>query len=219
MKFVKLNISSDIFQKLGHPLIFEHIHHIEVLNILQYDPKNLFLLEKIIFRARFFENWRNIFKKQKLIKSYHLLKELPSENSILCLMRIKKRTALWPKINQGEWAILPPIVIDKKSLHINIILPESIIPILFRIFQKNSKKYEILAISNIDEKIANYSPFSPQFTSRQNEICRYAYRNGYFDSPKRIHSEDIAEKFNISTSAVTNHIRKASNLAFKYFFS
>ncbi len=44
-------------------------------------------------------------------------------------------------------------------------------------------------------------PF-PEFTIHQKEITSYAAKHSYFNSPKRISTNKIAEHFEISVSAV-----------------
>jgi predicted DNA binding protein len=46
-------------------------------------------------------------------------------------------------------------------------------------------------------------------TDRQREIITAAYYGGYFDTPKAISGEDLAENFDISNSAVSKHLRAA----------
>ena len=46
-------------------------------------------------------------------------------------------------------------------------------------------------------------------TKRQEEIIRYAFDNGYYEVPKKINLDDIAEKFDISKSTASVIIRDA----------
>lgn len=46
-------------------------------------------------------------------------------------------------------------------------------------------------------------------TDKQREILTAAYRNGYYDIPKRIGSEGLSRKFNLSRPTLLEHLRKA----------
>jgi predicted DNA binding protein len=62
-------------------------------------------------------------------------------------------------------------------------------------------KYDILEVSHHSQK--------REMTARQEEILRVALDLGYFDFPKRIKLEDLAEKLNISPGTLSEILRRA----------
>jgi len=58
---------------------------------------------------------------------------------------------------------------------------------------------------------ANFSPDSPinKLTEKQREVLIAAYKHGYYDIPRRINSEELAEKLKIVSSTLGEHLRKA----------
>ncbi len=58
---------------------------------------------------------------------------------------------------------------------------------------------------------ANFSPISPlsQLTEKQQEVLLAAYKYGYYDIPRRINTEELAQKLGLVDSTVVEHIRKA----------
>ncbi len=62
-------------------------------------------------------------------------------------------------------------------------------------------KYEILEVSHRAQK--------REATARQEEILRVALDLGYFDFPKRIRLEELAEKLNISPGTLSEILRRA----------
>jgi hypothetical protein len=58
---------------------------------------------------------------------------------------------------------------------------------------------------------ANFSPESPlsALTEKQREVLIAAYKFGYYDLPRRINSEKLAEQLKIGGSTLGEHLRKA----------
>ena len=58
---------------------------------------------------------------------------------------------------------------------------------------------------------ANFSPDSllSKLTEKQRKVLFAAYKLGYYDLPRRINSEKLAEKLNIGNSTLGEHLRKA----------
>ncbi len=226
MKFIKIKISADLLAKLGHPKIFEHVSHVEVFHILQYDLQNFFLLATISFPPNI-GPWRQIPDFQDMmtgrhavIKYFFLLNE--NQNSIQCLIKLSKDVPFWPLVASqpnSPWALLPPVMLDPEFLHLIFIVAEEFLPKLNDIFSRFASSFEILAQNDLRKEWSTRRSLGPEFTGRQIEVARYAFRNGYFHSPKGISAQDIAEFFKISPAAVTNHLRKATMTAMQFFFS
>jgi len=73
-------------------------------------------------------------------------------------------------------------------------------------------------VAEVDETITNSMKMMPRLTNKQKLIMIFATRNGYFKIPKQISTKRIAEHFQISTSAILNHIQKAERSIMEYFF-
>jgi len=216
LKLLKLQISSDILSKRGHPLIFEYISSIEILNILQFDFKNLFLQAKIVLKEDLKKNY-HLIEEYETINFIYVLKE--RGNEIICLMSISTDTPILPRHLLPNIAIMPPIILDPTSLHFNFIIPETNLPRLYKFLEKYANSFEILAIENLTMDFSETPLLTPKFTKRQTEISRYAFRNGYFETPKHISAKEIALHYNVSTSMVTKHLRISMKKAMKFFFS
>ena len=216
MKLLKLQISSDILSRRGHPLIFEYISSIEIQNVLQFDLNNLFLQAKIVVKDKLKKDY-HLIEKYETINYIYVLKE--RGNEIICLMSISTDTPLLPRNLLPNIAIMPPIIMDPDSLHFNFIIPEKSIKELYRFLDKYANSFEILAIESLIKNLSESTLLTPKFTQRQTEISRYAFRNGYFESPKQISAEEIAKHYDLSTSMVTKHLRVSTKKAMKFFFA
>lgn len=201
---------------MGHPLIFEYISLVEIQNILQHDLTNIFIQAKITARDTLQGNY-NLIRAYDTISFLHVLKE--RGNQFTCLMHIKTEQPFWPDLGPIPYAVIPPIVLDPHSSHFSLIISEKTITKLDKFISKYTESFEILALENLGKEIKEGVMLLPKFTERQNEITRHAYRKGYFSSPKGISAEEIAKEFDISTSAITKHLRIATEKAMEFFFS
>ncbi|TFG09864.1 MAG: hypothetical protein EU535_08705 [Promethearchaeota archaeon] len=216
MKLLKLQVSSGIFSKLGHHRIFEYITMVEIQNVFQNKKNNLFLQAKLVIKEELKLNY-TLMENYETIQFFHVLKE--KGNEIICLMQITSENSLLPDFGPIPWAFVPPIILDPTSTHFTCIISEESIKPFQKYLSNYDTSYQILAIENLDKTISKTSILIPSFTKRQNEITRYAYRNGYFNSPRGISAEEIGNYFNVSTSAVTKHLRIATEKAMNFFFS
>lgn len=66
--------------------------------------------------------------------------------------------------------------------------------------------YRVLSLMD-----ARFSPSSPlgRLTAKQRGVLTTAYELGYYDRPRRISSEQLAQKLNLAKSTFVAHRRKA----------
>jgi hypothetical protein len=67
-------------------------------------------------------------------------------------------------------------------------------------------RYKVVLLTD-----ANFSPDSPlnKLTEKQKKVLIAAYKLGYYEIPRRINSERLAEKLKIGSSTLGEHLRKA----------
>jgi DNA-binding CsgD family transcriptional regulator len=69
-------------------------------------------------------------------------------------------------------------------------------------------RYKVCSLT--DAKFPPNSPIST-LTDRQRKILLEAYEQGYYEVPRRINSEELANRLKIDKSTVVEHLRKAEN--------
>ena len=224
MKVIRLQIPGNFLKHVGFAQLFKELEFVEILNAFQYDQRHFFALQRIKFKEKLTSN--GLYKKiEDFFKpeSFQLLDHRGDE--VLCIIDQKRSAGFFPIVDSGPWAFLFPIHVSSEVVLINIISQTEYVNKLYEILSKlTQNKYKIIGMTDLND-IKNSDvgvwqsliPF-PSFTIKQQDIVKYAARNGYFNTPKKISAEKIAQKFNISESAVNKHLRNATNLAMDYFF-
>lgn len=224
MQLVKIKYPTEIIISL-HLLNFEKIKYLEVIEIFQYDRLNFVTLNRIFIKDRK-DNPEKIIETTFHPELYQII-EIEGDE-IMFLMKHRNDKGFWPSLMSDSWTILPPIIIDEKYIKETLLIKTNFEEV-YKEYSKIIKNLEVVAINEIHhiseehvlqkkQLVPNWQPF-PLFTARQQEIATYATRHGYYKSPKEISADSLAEKFNISISAVNEHLRKAEQVAMRYFFS
>ncbi len=109
-----------------------------------------------------------------------------------------------------------PIILDQNHLLTSSIIDSrdvdkfiNLVNLLF------DEKVEILSITNL---IPNYEDLFLKLTERQKEIIYYAVHRGYFEIPREIKAEKIANRFKITQSAFYDHLRKIDRIIYHSIF-
>ena len=222
MKIIRLQIPGNFLEYVGFAELFQELEFVEILNAFQYDQTHFFALQKIRLKENKKINLNEFINRHFKPQSFQLLSQF--ENEIICIMNQNKTSGFFPIVDSGPWAFLFPIHISNELLLINIISQEEYLSRLYNILDSFTQNYKIIGTVDLDN-INQYDhniwksiiPY-PKFTKRQIDIASYASRNGYFKIPKKISGKQIADHFNISETAINNHLRKAANTAMEYFF-
>ncbi len=133
-------------------------------------------------------------------------------------MKQKRDTGFFPMFGQGPWAILFPITVSVKEIRLNLLAEEEYLGKLYESLQKFTSDYTVVGIKTVEDVKDLGDLPSPVLTSKQRDIVEYAAEHGYFESPKKISADELAEHFGISASAVNMHLKNTENIVMKYFF-
>jgi predicted DNA binding protein len=216
MRILKIKIPSKALLDLGLPNHFEVIKHLEVLQIFQYDRNNFFAMYKIVLKNEKMEGLETYLQDLFQAQTFQVLEKKADE--ILCIIKQRNKSGFWPKLLTGSWALMPPLILDPDAVVFSVIIKDD--DHLYAIMNqlKMFESMQLLAVANMDEMAANSMSTMPRLTNRQKEVMTYATRKGYFKMPKQISTERVAEHFQISASAILNHVQKAEKTIMEYLF-
>lgn len=197
--------------------IFDLIERYEVLKIHRCDYDQITVTQKVKFKDD------NMHPKQlEGIRpngwSYiEVLEENREKNEFIFFSKFKWFEETWKFYDKVDLIIDPPLMLDQNWLLVRVIIESTHIDELFdHIEICYDGKIEVLSISNLNPDTED---LFLKLTNRQKEIAYYAVQHGFFEIPRKIDSEKIANHFNISQSALYEHLRKIERTIYHSIFN
>ena len=125
---------------------------------------------------------------------------------ILIRWRPKRSSLFSSHIETGGGYIVGPFEFRNRRLKITFVGNQKQTLELIRRIEEHGLSCKVVSAMN-----AKFSPVSPlvYLTERQRSILTSAFELGYYDIPRRLDSDQLAEHLNITNSTVVEHIRKA----------
>ena len=212
LKKVVLKIST----KFWYEEFFNIVEKYEVMQILRYDMERFFM----IFKIKFIDKNANPKILDELNLEFYdteIIAEDKSKNEFICFSKHR-----WPEkafkalFNNIDIIIEPPIILEDNYLFVNFLIEDKDLDDFLNMVETATDMSEIMSITL---KKPNYDHLYLSLTERQREIIFYAVRQGYYDIPRKIDSRELADKFNISKSALWEHLRKIEKFVFNSIFS
>lgn len=216
MRIFKIKIPSETLLELELPDYFKVIKHMEILQIYEYDRNNFFAMSKILFKRDKIDELDKHLRSLFFAQSYQILER--KSNEILCILKQRNDSGFWPALLSDSFALIPPLIIGSENITCSIIAKDDkqLNAVLDQL--ETFKSMQVFSVSKIDELDTSSMKIMPRLTNRQRDIMTYATQNGYFKIPKQISTKKISEHFQISSSAILNHIQKAERIIMDYFF-
>ena len=180
------------------------IKSFEMLHILRFDSSEA----AAIFRL---EARDDSLEVEELLKS--LLHEIKIEYQLLgrdrgaCIYFIKGNPAQstsGTSNRRGMYPMLPFGVRDGKVRVTFVGDDEQVKEFL----ENRGVNYKVLSLT--DAKFSLNSPIS-RLTEKQQEAISLAFRLGYFDTPRKVSVDELAEKLGLSSSTLAVHLRRAEH--------
>jgi DNA-binding CsgD family transcriptional regulator len=212
MKKIKKITVKIPLDKLYHAF-FEKLARFELLEIHRLDERFVISTELIKFKDV------NHNPKELLgsfgIEFIEILSEDLPKNEFICFAKTRLPKELKIFFKDPEIILCVPLIMEENSLLLSFMTDNDKIDIVWNAVQQYNVQYKILSISTVLSP--NETPYS-KLTERQRKIIYYAVENGYYEIPRQITTVDLAEKFNISPSALNEHLRKIERKIFHSMF-
>jgi len=204
MRRLILEISEKELFKFGLEMqSFQKIKSLRFLHFLRQDPEQFAVISRIELKDDSFKiedlldggllAEAQLLEQEKSRTYTVFLKGGPSLSSILDYLGLRGY-------------LFPPLEIRGEKLTISFLGSAQQVGELINKITALKIRHKVVSLTE-----ANFAPDSPlsKLTEKQREVLIAAYKLGYYDLPRRINSEKLAEKLNIGNSTLGEHLRKA----------
>jgi hypothetical protein len=204
MRRLILEISEKELVKFGlEKQSFQKIKSLEFIHFLRQDPEQFAVISRIEFKHDSSKiedlldggllSEAQLLEKEKSRTYTVFLKGGPSLSSILDYLGLRGY-------------LFPPLEIRGEKLTISFLGSAQQVGELINKITALGIRHKVVSMTE-----ANFAPDSPlsKLTEKQREVIIAAYKLGYYDLPRKVNSEKLAEKLNIGNSTLGEHLRKA----------
>ncbi len=194
---------------LGVVSPLQMVRAFEILHILRLEPKEFAALVRVVFESQPFAI-EELFPNSQDAEVEHDLLEQGKDGSYTYFIKIKSKAGrqrplrLSPLTAGGYLSV--PFEVKEGRLKVTFLGTTKQVKGVIESLQKARMRHKVVSLT--DAKVSPLSPLG-QLTERQREVLTVAYRLGYYERPRRISSEQLAEKLKLSSSTFIAHRRKA----------
>jgi hypothetical protein len=183
---------------------FHKIKSLKLIYFLRQDPQEFAAISEVEFKDSTskvedlltdgFLVEAQVLERQKNGAYLVFLRGGPSLSSVLSAIGI------------ASGYLFPPIGIGEGKIKISFLGNEKQVTDFMEKIDTLGIRYRVVLLAD-----ANFSPISPlnRLTEKQREVMMEAYKMGYYDIPRKITSEELAERLGLVGSTVVEHLRKA----------
>jgi len=206
MRRLILEVSEKELFKAGIELPpVKKIKSLELLYFLRQDDKELAAISRVEFNDP--ELKIEEFTKSGLLNDVQIIeKEKKGTYILFTRTGAPSLSAVLKDLGIQGGYLFPPLGIEEGKVKFSFIGSEKQIKEFMEKLDAIAIHYRVVLLAD-----ANFSPISPfsQLTEKQQEVLLTAYKLGYYDIPRKITSQQIADKLKIADSTVVEHLRKA----------
>jgi predicted DNA binding protein len=150
------------------------------------------------------------------IEYIEILSEDKVKNEYVCFAKTRWPQELRQFFEDSELIMNAPILTDEKNLTISFTIDAEKMDSIYEQLKRYGDNFKIISVSS---KLApNMDNLFMLLTDRQREIIYYAVEQGYYEIPRKINTDKLAEKFGMSQSALSEHLRKIERIVFNAVF-
>ena len=188
--------------EIGRLETLKKIKTFQMLHILRFDSSEA----AAIFRL---EAKDECLKVEELLKSlldnFKIEYQLLEQDRGACIFFIKGKPPQLSSRASANRGIYPLLPFEVRDGNVRVTLVgdnEQVKEFLGR----SEVNYRVVSLT--DAKFSLNSPIS-RLTEKQQEAISLAFRLGYFDTPRRISADELAQKLGLSSSTLAVHLRRA----------
>ncbi len=210
MQEVLIEFPFQALKQIGYDPIFEVVEEIQVLDILQFAPETAVSIQKIRFKEGY--TVKDLVALDMIFKC-ELINEI--EDTVTAVVGQRSSSPLPEIITSFEILLCFPITFFPSKFQIKFMGSKTALKNLLVQFNAAKIKFNIITIT---DKTNGNGKKSPRLTQKQEMILDYALNNGYFEIPRAISTQTLADKFSITPAAILEHLRKGQKKIFENLY-
>ena len=204
----------EFVKKVGFGDVFEYAEEMELLKIFRFDMHNMITMERFRFKDPNFHP--NMLIGTSGIKFIQILKEDIEKKEYTVLVKTHANVGFDQIFNDFDFILDYPIYVNQEGLTIPFISSQKNLKAILESVKKIAgNQFKVLNITSVKPNIESIKTL---LTEKQQEIISFAVKKGYFEIPRKISSKEISNHFDISISAVNEHLRKIEKRIFNHLF-
>jgi len=188
--------------------MLQKIKSFEILHFLRFDRDEFAAIFRVEIKDPSFKI-EDLFNSKELSHGTEVkLQLLEREKEGICTYFMKGKPQPSSGTNREKMDMYPslPFVIRDGKIRITFLGNNDQVKKTLEFFEKAGINYKVVSIMD-----AKFSPSSPvnRLTAKQSDAIILAFKLGYFDTPRKISSEQLATKLGLANSTLAVHLRRA----------
>lgn len=205
MRRLILEVSQKELVKIGVelPLVYR-IKSLQLLYFLRQDQEEFAAISQVEFKDPSI-NIKDILAGG-FLEEAQVLEKTKSGAYIIFMRGGPTLSSILSSAGIESGYLFPPLEVGGGKIKFSFLGSEKQVKTFMERIDDIGIRYRVVLLAD-----ANFSPTSPlsQLTEKQREVLLAAYRFGYYEVPRKITSEQLANKLGLGDSTVVEHLRKA----------
>ena len=205
MRRLVLEFQNKDLQRLPDAAPLMKVKSLEILHFIRQDQQELSGICKIELKSPH-SSIQDFIGRSKTLEMQVLERE--KEGAYTVFFRAKQPNVESPPFDMGKIGgyIIAPFEIKEGKLKITFLGSSAQVKRLLHSAEIMGIRHKIVSLT--DAKYSQESPLS-RLTEKQRKILIAAYKQGYYDLPRKINSEQLAKRLDMVSSTLVEHLRKA----------
>jgi predicted DNA binding protein len=207
MRRLVLEISAKDFNEFEKNSSLQNIKSFEILHLLRFDHEEFAAIVKVEFKDPLCKI-ADVLQHSGLKKAKAQLLEQDKNGASTYFIagKLRHNTEEQELLSSFGGYLSTPFEVRGDKIKIAVLGDAKQMKNLLEIMNKTNLHYKVVSLVD-----AKFSPESPliYLTEKQRTVLISAFEKGYYETPRRINSQELAKELNLKSATIVEHRRKA----------